>query len=66
MRKFRAYASKVFTLPAALFCLVFIILMALAGLIKGDGFLRTGTFIAEEVNDALRYARVRLDVGKRK
>lgn len=66
MCKLRAYASMIFTVPAALFCLVFIILMTLAGLIKGDGFLRTGTFIAEVVADALRYARVRLDVGKRK
>lgn len=66
MRKFRAYVSMVFTVPAALFCVVFIILMALAGLVNGDGFLRTANFIADEMRDALRYARVRLNVGKRK
>lgn len=66
MHKFRAYASMFFKVPAALLCLLFIILMALAGWVNGYGFLRTGNLIADEVTDALRYARVRLAVGKRK
>lgn len=66
MHKFRAHASKVFTVPAVLFCLVFIFLTALGGLVGGYGFWRTFNVLAEEFKDALIYSRVRLAVGKRK
>lgn len=66
MRKLRGYLSFIFTAPAAFAVLVAVLLAALGGLVAGEGFHRSFTVVAEEFTDALRYARIRLTLSKRK
>lgn len=66
MRKFKAYAPMIFTVPASALMFIVLSILALGGMVVGYGFFRTFTVFAEEFKDALIYARVRLDVGKRK
>lgn len=66
MRKFRAYISMIFTVPAAALMFIVLNLLALGSMVGGYGFFRTFTVLAEEFKDALIYTRVRLGVGKHK
>lgn len=65
MRKLR-YLAFIFTAPAALLGLLMLVLLSLGGMISGYGFNRTFTALAEEFTDACKYARVRLDMQRKR
>lgn len=62
MRKLRF----IFTVPAALLGLLMLVLLGLGGMVGGYGFNRTFTILAEEFTDACKYARVRLDMQRKR
>lgn len=53
-------------LPAALLFFTAVLLMSTGAALCGRGFLRTGNILLEEFRDALVFAKVRRDIGKRK
>lgn len=66
MRKLRNCLSMFFTIPAALALATVILLLSLGGLVAGTGFRRTFDVLHGEFFDALKYAKVRLDMQRKR
>lgn len=67
MRKlWERIVGLVLGVPAALLFLTAVLLLCTGSALAGRGFLRTGNILLEEFRDALVFAKVRRDIGKRK
>lgn len=66
MRKLRNYLAMLFTIPAALALVTLILLLSLGGVVAGTGFRRAFDVLNDEFSDALKYARVRLNMQRKR
>lgn len=66
MRKFRQYLSLVFTVPAAVFALLHLWLLAVGAAVAGEGFCRTLNIVLDEYQDALKVAQARIRAGSKR
>lgn len=66
MRKFRGYLSLLFTVLAAVFAVVHLLLLGAGAAVAGEGFRRTLHIVAEEYRDALKVANARIRAGSKR
>lgn len=66
MRKFRSYLSLLFTVPAAVFAVLHLLLLAVGAAVAGEGFCRTLNIVLDEYQDALKVAQARIRAGSKR